>query len=659
MFVYQSQTDSQELSADKYDEKKILSSPSFLNNVVLMEKVLVENISSVSIDNFNSSIQNQSNPEILCWSILFVDLIRYKVVYADWLNSKYQTGRITKTSTSRNKERVYDIDFDDGAKQVGVKEEYIRLILRTGSNASSVESEKKMTLKEGIRVHFKLNQKGSSSGSVRYFPGRITECAKSGSFSIEYENGISRNVFPEDIIIGLSNGQIVEAKKPEYIKLESTSLSWNSTGNSVAASYGKLSLLGWNNHPGAICNWNLFSSRSGFQSDSPNQVLDHSACITMISYHPEIPSLLVSATFNGEVMIWNTTKPEIPVASSAISSYSHNGPVKKAFWFKNISNGLKNLIDDSWLILSCGIDGKILIWSQSNDLQYPLKGFLMADGNSSTFGKKLTFQSISSICLSDIKHNNSGSRGNANYSNGNGGSDILWVIIGLESGKIIRVQLNKIFNHSPLMTQDTVKRNVPLSEVFEPLLRYDHTQYEEHIGPVNSVECSPFHRNLFLTAGEDGLLRMYHVLERAPVLSWDPVTASAAVQTPLTSCAFSPVRPCVWACSSASGFVYIFDYLVSKCAPVHVLDIASSIKSYNMKNDEITAKDNKENIPKYESKAENTGITDVVFNPKQRDFIAATTVNGDVHIWKMSSHYSSRNVEEQNVIDEIGNLIAK
>ena len=598
-----------------------------------MEKLLDENVTSLIKDNLNTSLDNlSSNSEVLPWDILVVDLIKHKVVYADWINSEYQNGRISNSSVSRNKERVYDVDFEDGSKQVSMKEEYIRLLMKTGSNEN--DRKKDIKLKEGIRVHFKTSQnKSSSNYSIKYYPGRIVECNKNGLFSIEYENGVSKNVTQDDIIIGLASGQNVEAKKAEYVKLECTSVSWNSTGNSLATSYGKVSLNGWNNFPGAITMWNIFS-----QSQNPI-ILDHNCPISLTKYHPEIPSLLISSTFNGEVMIWNTTKPEIPVATSLISFYSHNGPVKQVLWCKYLGN---------WIIISCGVDGKILFWTESNGLQFPFKGFYV----SAEHNKKLTFQSVSSISISDIKRNVKAT-GNS-YSNNV--SDIVWIIIGLESGKLCRIQLNKIFNQSPTISQDTIRKNVPLEDVFVPLLKYEHTVYDGHIGPVNSIDQSPFHRNLFLTAGDDGFLRLYHTLGRSPLLKWEPVSNVVSVQTPLTACAFSPFRPCVWACSSSNGNVFIFDYFVSKCVPVQTLDIESSINSFNLKNSDPILKTKKENIAKYDkSKKENSGITDIAFNPKQRDFIASATITGEIHIWKMSSHFPK--LEEQSIIDELGNTI--
>ena len=37
--------------------------------------------------------------------------------------------------------------------------------------------------------------------------------------------------------------------------------------------------------------------------------------------------------------------------------------------------------------------------------------------------------------------------------------------------------------------------------------------YNAHHGPVYAVECSPFHRNAFLSAGMDQCIRLYSILQ--------------------------------------------------------------------------------------------------------------------------------------------------
>merc|ERR1740117_1247049 len=41
--------------------------------------------------------------------------------------------------------------------------------------------------------------------------------------------------------------------------------------------------------------------------------------------------------------------------------------------------------------------------------------------------------------------------------------------------------------------------------------------FTNHAGPVYALACSPFHRNLFLSCGADGQVRLYSLLQSQPV----------------------------------------------------------------------------------------------------------------------------------------------
>ncbi|KAL2651938.1 hypothetical protein R1flu_020066 [Riccia fluitans] len=45
--------------------------------------------------------------------------------------------------------------------------------------------------------------------------------------------------------------------RPSLATLVCTSLSWNATGTILAAGYGRKDPVGWCDHPGALCTWNI------------------------------------------------------------------------------------------------------------------------------------------------------------------------------------------------------------------------------------------------------------------------------------------------------------------------------------------------------------------------------------------------------------------
>ncbi|XP_044124974.1 cytoplasmic dynein 2 intermediate chain 2 [Bufo gargarizans] len=59
--------------------------------------------------------------------------------------------------------------------------------------------------------------------------------------------------------------------------------------------------------------------------------------------------------------------------------------------------------------------------------------------------------------------------------------------------------------------------------------------FSPHGGPVYCVECSPFHRNLFLSAGTDGCANLYSVLQEQPLTSLQLSQKYLFSRSPLSS----------------------------------------------------------------------------------------------------------------------------
>jgi len=305
-------------------------------------------------------------------------------------------------------------------------------------------------LQEGIRVHARVTHK---DGTSKFLPGRITKAGRGGTYEVECEGGKQlTGLTPEDLQVGIEEGQTVEARRPSKVELQCTGLSWNATGSIIATSYGRTDITGWCGFPGAVCMWNIFGK--SFDANNPDYVLDHTSCITSVKCHPTHPSLVAAGSFNGEVVLWDLNSPEAPIAISPIIEYSHKEPILDLGW-------LYDPVRKVWLVVSVGADGKILLWDYTaNSFKVPVRGSLLSGG-------KLSKRQYP-LCHGGTAISFSTGGGADSSSIGMGSMRSKWTIIGQEGGGLFRSQTSKLLDGSYL-TADSFKTLPSLDEVFTPL----------------------------------------------------------------------------------------------------------------------------------------------------------------------------------------------
>eukprot|EP01033_Poteriospumella_lacustris_P001241 gene1241-904_t len=666
----------------------------FLSRVFpLLDQALVANETSHALDSLDyhtgSSILDEHGDRVEYWKQLSVDLEKKKVLYPDWNRAKYVTGTVVHCAVTRNKERVYDIEYDDGAVLQGVKEDYIRLLddpndangatrtTRTSRRGGGAATGGTLTgpaltsrLQEGVRVHARV---AGRNGQAKYLPARVVKVGRN-LFDVEIEGGrVESGLAVADLCIGLSEGQHIEARKPTKSWLHATGVSWNATGSAVAVAYGRLDIAGWCEYPGALCLWNLFSRRPAASSSSssaegqaaaPEHVLDHASCLMCVACHPLIPSVVAAGSFNGEVVLWDLVQHDQgPWYTSPIIEYAHKDAVVQLQWVY-VAGDATSLA--SWQLLSLGADGRVLFWSVLNKLQHPVRGFLLtktraskAGGNGSSGKRQYPLShGASAAALSAVA--------SSSAATSTVGVKPTWLVVGQEGGALVRVQVARLLSGGgggggggggAAITAEYLRTLPAVDEVF-PSLRSlsaaggggdggaasQFQQPQSHVGSVTAVDWSPFHRSLYLTAGSDGVVKLFHTLQPLPLQKLEPaatvpggggssgggggggVDGSALGLVAVTAVRFSPIRPSVFAVALADGRVI---YVTTQMGAPTATGAAEATGT---------------------AAATATGaavcVTALAFNHKHRDVLCATDWLGRVHMWRLPASLCTRKRDE-------------
>jgi WD repeat-containing protein 34 len=606
----------------------------------MIENELDLNASSKAFENYqinslDSLMEGGAHEEIKYWKTLSVDLEKYKVTYPDWASAKHIRGKIAHVNITRTKQRVYDIDYDDGTRLKNVREEYIRIV-----EDSKFQNDRKtkgklaaIRLQEGVRVHVRVS---SRNGEAKFYPGRIAHVSRGGGYEVEVEGGkVITGITIEDLVIGIDEGQAVEALKPLKIELQAMDMTWNITGSSIIACYGRDDISGWCNYPGAVVIWNVFGSS---QASEPDLVLDHNICLMSIACHPENPSIIAAGSFNGEIIVWDLNTPEQPIALSPITEYSHKEPVLDLTWVHDTATKI-------WLLVSLGADGRVLFWDYKNtQLAYPIRGSIL--------NKAASGRSIRSYPSS---HSGSSMLFTANsFTSRSNHSSTQWTIIGQDGGQILRIPTTRFFDASSssssssgYYTKESFKALPSCDDLYTPIKRSSDTySHDAHVGCVNALHASTLSRNIFLSAGADGSIKLFHLYEKSPLKQWDPAPASMSSETfsPIADVKFSPIRATVFAAASADGYVYLYDLAQSLTTPAAVLDTAAAGMN---EGGSVRRSDTRQ------QQQQRVGLTALAFNHRQRDLLAACDRQGKIHLWRLSWKYSNRQDHDANLMESI------
>ncbi|NP_001089701.1 dynein 2 intermediate chain 2 L homeolog [Xenopus laevis] len=380
---------------------------------------------------------------------------------------------------------------------------------------------------------------------------------------------------------------------PEALEhqLQVTSVSWNSTGSVIACSYGRLGDGDWSTEKSFVCLWNL--DRRGFNPKNPDTVLDVQSSVMCLACHPSQPSLIAGGLYNGEVLVWDTSRTDDPlVGRTGLIGDTHTDAVYQVGWMQEKSQGHRQQV------FSVSSDGKILVWQLEKEGNLVLlDGFALVTqqipSNTKLHKPGRGDTAVGVTCLS--------------YSH----FDPNLFIVGVEGGYLLKCS-SSVQTSAAIGTGSSIPLRAPAQFTFSP-----------HGGPVYSVSCSPFHRNLFLSAGTDGHAHLYSMLQAKPLVSLQ------LSQQYLFSIRWSPVRPLVFAAASGDGELVLFDLAKSSQKPSMCIKQTANGKP----------------------------VYCLEFNQAQNKLLAAGDGTGVVKIWQLSSDFIEQGARESALLDEIASEV--
>uniref|UniRef100_A0A8B9CNN8 Dynein 2 intermediate chain 2 n=1 Tax=Anser brachyrhynchus TaxID=132585 RepID=A0A8B9CNN8_9AVES len=369
--------------------------------------------------------------------------------------------------------------------------------------------------------------------------------------------------------------------------LQVTSVSWNATGSVLACSYGRLNDGDWSTEKSYVCTWNL--DRRGLDPQRPDLVVDVPSSVLCLAFHPSQPSLIAGGLFSGETVVWDTSRRDDPLIwRTGLTDDTHTDPIYQVDWLPDAkhSNHVR--------LLSVSTDGKVLVWREEREGRLALaEGFALVAQQipRSAQLKKLTWGEaavgVTSLSFSHF--------------------DPRVFIVGVEGGYSLKCSMAA---ETPALRQacSSVPLRAPAELAFSP-----------HAGPVYSVSCSPFHRNLFLSCGTDGQVHLNSMLQTQPLLSLQ------LSKKYLFCVRWSPVRPLVFAAASGEGDVHLFDFAKSSQKPaVSIKQAAAECPVYCLE-----------------------------FNIKQTQLLAAGDATGTVRVWQLSSDFTEQGPREVTHLEQL------
>ncbi|DBA85408.1 TPA: WD repeat-containing protein 34 [Trebouxia sp. C0005] len=371
-----------------------------------------------------------------------------------------------------------------------------------------------------------------------------------------------------------------------------TSVSWSSTGQGIAVSYGRFDVEGWCLQPGRLCTWNL--ARTNFDPNKPEVTLEVDSCLQCCAYHPQQAGLIAGGSYTGDVYVWDLSQEgDFQVFKSTLSASSHQEPVTAVSWHSgSADDSLHNGGEDADVLISLGSDGRLLMWRrQTAELLY---GFELMWQHPDT--RKMVLWGGTCMALPQQGFQ----------------QQPLGCLVGSEGGAVFRCSLDSNAAARQAFAQAVGAQQKGLvGSAIKSLVC-------QHAGPVHALSASPFDPNLALSCGLDGQARICSILLRQPLLELAPSDKY------LFAAQWSPTRPMVIAIGTGDGRVFLYDLMHNLERPVRILDVCGSAQP----------------------------VYGLVFNVQAPELFA-TTDQQSVKVWNLQEGLTKQRAKERQALNRL------
>ncbi|XP_061633073.1 WD repeat-containing protein 34 isoform X2 [Phyllopteryx taeniolatus] len=207
-----------------------------------------------------------------------------------------------------------------------------------------------------------------------------------------------------------------------------------------------------------------------------------------------------------------------------------------------------------------------------------------------------------------------------------GGRILLWTVSS-EQGKLVLKAAFALVQQQVLSSRTSFKTPAAVSSEYHsvPLRAPAVFSFRPGSGPVHSIHCSPFHRNLFLSAGTDGLAHLHSLLQT------NPLRSLRVSDTYVFKVQWSPTRPLLFAAATEQGEVKIFDLSRRSLRPAATIDPGGV----------------------------GHAATCLAFNCQNTGLLAVGKTDGTVGVWKLSTDLTEQIPTESHLLEQIANQVAE